>query len=321
MTSYLIFKSNPIIHPLKKDIYLGILLAVIATIIWSGNFIISRGVSHQIGPFSLAFFRWLTATAFIAPFTWKKFRHEKQVIITNWKYLFWVSLCGITIFNTCVYVAGHYTSAINMALIGTTSSPVFATILAVIFLKEKLGYFRIVGMLVCISGIILLISKGSFETLMAFQFSKGDLWVIAGAFAFAIYNILVRKKPASITALNFLFFIFGAGVVMLFPFFLYELITGPTILWTFSLLGIFFYLGAGTSVISFLCWNIAISKLGTGRTVLFGNLIPIFSALEAVWFLHEQITTIHLLSGLLVISGLLIANRISQVKIMDNPND
>ena len=296
-------------------------MAVIATIIWSGNFIISRGVSNQIGPISLAFFRWLTATIFIAPFAWKKHRQEKQVIATNWKYLFWVSLCGITIFNTCVYVAGHYTSAINMALIGTTSSPVFATILAFIFLKEKLGSFRIIGMLICISGIILLISKGSFEILTAFRFSKGDLWVLSGAFSFAIYNILVRKKPAAMNAVNFLFVIFGAGVVMLFPFFLYELITGPPIQWSFSLLGVFFYLGAGTSVISFLCWNIAIGKLGTGRTVLFGNLIPIFSALEAVWLLNEQITTIHLLSGLLVISGLLIANRMSTMKIIDNPSD
>ena len=309
------------IHHPKKDIYLGILLAVVATIIWSGNFIISRGVSNQIGPFSLAFFRWLMATLIIAPFAWKKFKLEKQQVKTNWKYLFWVSLCGITLFNTCVYVAGHYTSAINMALIGTTSSPIFATILAVIFLKEKPGSLRFLGMLICILGIFLLLSKGSVTTLATFQFSKGDLWVLSGAFAFAIYNILVRKKPALISSLNFLFVIFGAGVIMLFPFFLFEIITGPPIQWSISLLGVFFYLGAGTSVISFLCWNIALHKLGTGRTVLFGNLIPIFSTLEAVWLLNEKITNIHLVSGILVISGLIIANTISKVKMTDSPSD
>lgn len=292
----------------KKDIYLGIFLAILATIIWSGNFIVSRGVSKQIGPVSLAFYRWLTATMIIAPFAWKSFRQEKQIVIRNWKYLGWVALTGITIFNTCVYIAGHYTTAINLALIGTTSSPIFATILAVIFLKEKLSRFRIVGIITCIAGIILLLSKGSWQILASFHFSTGDLWVLTGAFAFAVYSILVKKKPQAISALNFLFVVFAFGTFMLFPFFLCELTWGATTQWSWPLFSVLLYLGAGTSVIAFLCWNMALHKLGAGRTVLFGNLIPIFSTLEAVWLLGEEITKIHIISGLLVIIGLLLAN-------------
>jgi drug/metabolite transporter (DMT)-like permease len=298
----------------KKNIYTGILLAVLATVIWSGNFIISRGVSKQIGPVSLAFYRWLAATVFIAPFAWKNFSSEKQIVKTNWKYLFWVSLTGITLFNTCVYVAGHFTTAINMALIGTTSSPIFATIMAVIFLRERLSPFRIAGMLLCIAGIILLISKGSWATLASFHFGTGDLWVLAGAMAFAVYSILVRKKPVAISSINFLFVIFAGGVVMLFPFFLAELYFRDATQWSISLLGVIVYLGAGTSVIAFLCWNISIQKLGAGRTVLFGNLIPVFSTLEAVWLLDEKITPIHVISGALVIIGLVLANTVLKSK-------
>ncbi len=294
-------------HP-KKDIYLGITLAIIATIIWSGNFIISRGVNQQIGPVSLAFYRWLTATVIIAPFAWKKFTAEKKKISANWKYLGWVALTGITLFNTFVYVAGHYTTAINMALIGTTSSPIFATIMAVVFLKEKMNMYRIIGMLICISGILLLISRGSLQVLASFHFSTGDLWVLAGAFAFAVYNILVRKKPGVLLPINFLFVVFAAGTLMLFPFFIVESILGSQTQWSISLISAILYLGAGTSVIAFLCWNIALHKLGAGRTVLFGNLIPIFSAIEAVLFLGERITNIHIISGGLVILGLMIAN-------------
>jgi drug/metabolite transporter (DMT)-like permease len=296
-------QTNP-----KKDIYLGISFAVLAVIIWSGNFIVSRGVSKQIGPVSLAFYRWLTATILIAPFAWQKCKAEKTIIRINWKYLGWVSLTGIALFNTFVYVAGHYTTAINLALIGTTSSPIFATILAVIFLKEILNRFRIIGMATCIGGVVLLISQGSWQILAGFHFSTGDLWMLAGAFAFAVYNILVRKKPQGISALNFLFVIFAFGTCMLFPFFVCELIWGAPVQWSWSLLGVILYLGAGTSVIAFLCWNLALQKLGTGRTVLFGNLIPIFSTLEAVWLLDEQITHIHIISGLLVITGLVLAN-------------
>ena len=125
------------VSQLRKDHILGICLAVLATMVWAGNFVISKGVNQLIGPISLAFFRWLLATLIITPIAWSSYKREKQYIKENIKYLFWVSLSGIALFNTCIYVSGHFTSAINMALIGTTSSPIFATIFAIVFLKEK----------------------------------------------------------------------------------------------------------------------------------------------------------------------------------------
>ena len=301
-------------HPAKKDYYTGISLAVLATIIWSGNFVISRAVNQQIPPVSLAFYRWALATILIAPLAYKKFTAQKQIVFQNWKYLFWVALSGITLFNTFVYVAGHYTSAINMALIGTTSSPIFATVMAIIFLKERLNIFRITGMLICIAGIILLLSQGSWEKLASFTFSTGDLWILAGALAFAIYNILVRKKPTGITPVNFLFVIFFFGTLLLLPAYIIELNLTPAVQWNGNIIGSVIYLGLDTSVISFLCWNAALQKMGTGTTVLFGNLIPIFSTLEAVWLLGEKITDIHIISGLLVIGGLVLANTMQRNK-------
>jgi drug/metabolite transporter (DMT)-like permease len=164
-------------------------------------------------------------------------------------------------------------------------------------------------MVICILGIVLLISKGSWEVLLSFKFSSGDAWILAGAFAFAVYNILVRKKPVTISALSFLLVIFVLGALMLFPFFILEqsIVKAPTN-WSPTLFGSILYLGIGTSVLAFWCWNLAISKLGAGRTVLFGNLIPIFSTLEAILILGETVTPIHFYSGILVISGLVIAN-------------
>jgi drug/metabolite transporter (DMT)-like permease len=287
----------------------GFLLAIIATLLWSGNFIIARKVSNAISPVSLAFFRWTCASLVLLPFAYKQVIAEWSPLKANWRILTWIALTGIALFNTFVYVAGHNTTAINMALIGTTSSPIFATAMAVIFLKERLGFYRIIGMIICILGIVLLISKGSWEVLFSFKFSSGDTWILAGAFAFAVYNILVRKKPVNISALSFLLIIFVLGSLMLFPFFIIEQLTVKTPTdWSPTLLGAILYLGIGTSVLAFWCWNLAISKLGAGRTVLFGNLIPIFSTLEAILILGETVTPMHFYSGILVISGLVIAN-------------
>src|SRR5450432_1722944 len=101
----------------KKNTYTGIAFAVIATIIWSGNFIIARGVYKQVPPVSLAFYRWSLASVIIFFLGYKKFIAEKTYVFKNRKYFFWAALMGITLFNTFIYVAGHTTSAINLALI------------------------------------------------------------------------------------------------------------------------------------------------------------------------------------------------------------
>ena len=292
----------------QRQVFIGISLAVLATFIWSGNFIVARGVIKDIPPVTLAFYRWLTATVIIAPFAWKFFAAELKVIKQKFLFFLLAAATGVSMFNTFVYIAGHYSSAINMAIIGTCSSPVMSVILARIFLKERIPPLRIAGILVCIAGILILLSKGNIQNLVSFKFTKGDWWILAAALTFAIYNTTVRKKPATIHPVNFLFVIFLLGTIILLPFYLFELnkeggfdINGFTIS---SIL----YLGLGASVICFLIWNKAIVALGSGRTALFGNLIPVFSSIEAVLLLNEKITSIHIISFILVVTGLVIAN-------------
>jgi drug/metabolite transporter (DMT)-like permease len=292
----------------KNNILIGVSLAVLATLIWSGNFIVARGVYKQIPPVSLAFYRWLTASVIISPFAYKYFKNEWPVVKKSWQYFFWISLTGIALFNTFVYIGGHYTSAINLALIGTTSSPIMSVILARIFLKESIGWLKIIGIAICIVGILFLLSKGNFQNLVYFKFTKGDAWVLLAALNFAIYNTLVRKKPAAVSRVNFLFVVFAFGTALLFPFYLGEISYSAPVQWNMDLLFVILYLGAGASVICFLIWNIAIHKLGSGPTALFGNLIPIFSSLEAVIILHEEFTDNHIISMVIVFIGLFIAN-------------
>lgn len=296
----------------QKNIYTGIWLAILATIIWSGNFIVAKAVHKEIPPISLNFYRWLVAALIIFPLVYKRFRAEWSIVRKSWNYLFWISLTGISLFNTFVYIGAHYTSAINLALIGTTSSPIMSIIFARIFLKEKIGWMKLAGLILCVTGVLFLLSKGDFHNLLHLKFSEGDLWVLLAAFCFAIYNTMVKKKPAAISPINFLFVIFSFGTLMVFPFFVWETNHSPAVEWNGSLVLSILYLGLGASVICFLIWNAAIDKLGAGRTALFGNLIPIFSSIEAAILLHEDFTWIHVVSMIIVFTGIILAN--SQLK-------
>lgn len=292
----------------KRNLYIGVSLAIVSVLIWSGNFVIARGISGIMPPFTTNFFRWATATLFLLPLALKKSMLEKEKVFQHSRYFLLLSFTCVLLFNSFVYIAGHHTTAINMALIGTTTSPVFTIVLAAIFLKEKVLPLRVLGLAFCIAGILVLLSRGSIETLLAFRFSQGDWWILAGSVFFAVYNLLVKQKPSSISPLTFLFVFCFTGTLMLLPFYLWEQAHTTAVAWTLQLAGIVLYLGFGASLVAYLCWNQAILLIGSSRTSLFGNLIPVFSTLEALLLLHEKIQPIHLVSGVLVITGLVIAN-------------
>lgn len=292
----------------KQNTLAGIGFATLASALWSVNFIIAKDVFDKIPPVSLAFYRWTTATLVILPFAVKHLGTDWKTIKRHLAFFFWAALTGVSLFNTLVYVGAHYTSAINLALIGTTTSPVFSIVLARIFLKEKIELPKIIGLCFCFVGIFYLLSKGSFHNLLHLKFAEGDLWVLAAAFSFSFYNILVRKRPAGVSSAGFLFTTFSIGTALLVPFFINEMLHAPAVQWSTSLVLDILYVGIGSSVISFLCWNLAIGHLGAGRASLFGNLIPVFSSIQAVFILNEKFTGDHIISTVLVFAGLIVAN-------------
>jgi drug/metabolite transporter (DMT)-like permease len=292
----------------KRKPIIGIAFAVVATLIWSGNFIVARGVIKDIPPVTLAFYRWLVATIIIIPLAWKTLVPQINIVRHHLPYFLAASATGISIFNTFVYIGAHYSEAINLALLGTTSSPIMSVVLARIFHGERITKWTMTGMLLCVLGILLLLSKGDLRNLQTFSFSKGDWWVLAAALSFAVYNTMIKKRPAQMESLSFLSIIFFIGTLLLFPFYLFEYSTEGGFNLSLSNMLFILYLGLGASVICFIFWNKAIAILGTGRAALFGNLIPVFSTIEAVLILGEKINWVHIVSFAIVISGLLLAN-------------
>ena len=120
----------------NRQIILGYFFALGATAIWSGNFIIARGLNESIPPISLAFWRWVVAVVVFLPFALKPLIVEWHILKENIFYLSITSLLGITIFNTLIYFAGYTTTAINLSLISITF-PVFIVILSRFFFVNQ----------------------------------------------------------------------------------------------------------------------------------------------------------------------------------------
>jgi hypothetical protein len=93
----------------------GYLFAIGATALWSGNFIIARGLNESIPPISLAFWRWVVAVIVFLPFALKPLIAQRDVLKEHISYLAITAFLGITTFNTLIYLAGHTTTALNLS--------------------------------------------------------------------------------------------------------------------------------------------------------------------------------------------------------------
>ncbi len=299
---------------MKKQNQLGALYAIISTVIWSGNFIVSRYAIHLSGPISLAFFRWTTATIFMFPFAYKKFMREQAIFKANAVYFFLMGLVGFAIYNTLIYTAGHYTTAINMALFGSTVHPIVAALLAAYIVHEKLHWKNITGIILGLIGTVYLLTKGDMANIIHFKIGTGDLWMIAAGFCFGTYNVFVRKKPSGISNKSFLLCLFAIGSILLFPAAIYEMKYVQPVIFNMHLLWIVLYIGIGNSTISYLIWNNAIQKIGAGKAALFGTLIPLLSSFEAVFFLNETFSSTQIVSGLIIVTGIIVNTWPSPVK-------
>ncbi|MEH6449045.1 MAG: DMT family transporter [Oleispira sp.] len=298
-------------------VLIGFACAIAATVLWSGNFIVARGLSDAIAPLSLAFWRWVVAILVLFPFAIKPLLAQKSWLKENLGYLSIVSLLGVTLFNSLIYYAGKTSSAINLSLIAITF-PVFILLLSRIFLAEAIGWNKLVGIVFVAAGILLLISKGEISVLTELTFFQGDVWMLMASLIFAIYSMLLKRKPAGISVPAFQLASFALGLAFLLPFYLLELYFGVGYRFAGSTVLSILYVGIFSSLLGFILWNKAIESIGAVNAGIVYYLLPVFSGILAILILDEVVTSLHLYSLFLVLLGILIAVVYSPKKVIQS---
>lgn len=291
----------------------GYLFAIGATALWSGNFLIARGLNDSIPPISLAFWRWVVAVIVFLPFAWKPLMADRAILKMHLPYLAVTALLGITFFNTLIYFAGQTTTVINLSLIAITF-PIFIVLLARFLFRELLTLNKLIGISLVVTGVIFLVTDGDMSKLLNISFAIGDIWMLCAAIVFAVYSILLKSKPArlSIGALQLSTFILG--LAFLFPFFIWEWMVSAPVVYDTKIVGSIFYVGVFASLAAFVLWNKAIAVVGPAKAAMIYYSLPLFSGFLAYLFLGEEIRSLHMVCLGLIISGIFISNR-------DNPQN
>ena len=279
-------------------------LPVIAVMIWSLNIVVTRYAADLISPVSISFYRWLIAFLILTPFMLGKVWEQRQLIMQHWLQLAVLSAFGMVLYQGLAYTAAHYTTATNMGLINAFI-PVFTILVSFFILKDTPNRFAIMGSILSFCGLIYVMAQGNLSALWQSGAHWGDLLMVVAVFFYAFYGVFLKKWQLKIPLLISLYIQIAFALIYHLPFIAW---LGLDSLNTANL-GSVLYAGIFPSLIAPFVWMLAVQQIGPNRTSIFMNLMPVFTAIIASLWLAESWTIYHTLGGVLILIGVVMAQK------------
>lgn len=275
------------------------LCLVLATLFWSGNYVVGEAAVASMTPLELTFWRWALAAVpllLLAQFIEKP---DWRAVLRRWPALLVLSALGMSGYTLLLYGALGYTSAMNASLI-TAANPALIVVMAVVLLGERTTRLGWLGICLGLLGVLLVLTRGELQRLLSFTMNTGELLMIGAIIVWGFYTIIARrlKLPAiAATAVQVVM-----ATVSLAPFALalnVQFPDTPAEGWSLAYIAVFPSLGA------YLLWNLALKSTPPGTAGNYLNLMVVFTAAITV-ALGTPLTLVQVIGGLMVIAGVLL---------------
>ena len=280
------------------------ILLIMATLMWAGHANVLKVSISEISPMLLMGFRWIGCFIILIFFLWSDAMRQLPAVK---KRLPWVGIMGgvgMAGFTVCLIIAAHSTSAINLG-IAQSFIPALVMILGLLILGTKISKVQTTGLALSMFGALILVSKGSLESMVSLTFNIGDLIMFVGCFCYAGYTLGLSNRIEMPPTVMFLFFSFFASLSLVFCVII-EFLTGNLIWPGMRGITIIIYCIVFPSILAQTFFMRGVELIGANRAGLYVNLVPVFTALIAIIFLAEHLFLFHIISLLLVLSGIFI---------------
>jgi drug/metabolite transporter (DMT)-like permease len=299
------------VPPFLRSQAAAFLLLPTAALCWAGNHVFARAAGGHVPPASMAVLRWIIVALVVLPFAlphlradWPRLRRKPGLML-----LF--AITGGGAFGTLQYVALHFTTALNMGVVGSVA-PAFIVAASWLLFRERLAPLQLVGVLVSLAGVLAIVSRLDLARLASLSFNGGDLIIIANMALWAVYAACLRVRPG-VHAATFLLSMAVLSALGNLPFAIGEHAFGYRLQATALTAATVLYATFVTTILAYVAWNRGVDIIGAPRASAFLHTIPLFSALLATTFLGETIEPFHVLGFSLILGGVTLVARPSRV--------
>ncbi|KAA8996970.1 DMT family transporter [Affinibrenneria salicis] len=280
------------------------LFPLFAVLIWSINIVVNKLSTALIEPAAIAFYRWLLAFLLLTPFMLPGVVRHLAVIRRHALKLLALGLLGIVLYQCLAYYAAQTISALMMGILGSLL-PMLTMLISIPLLRVKPGRGLLFGGLLSLCGIVWLISGGHPQDILRQGIGRGEAMIFVGACAYALYGVLLKRWAIPLPGWLSLYCQIAFGLLLLLPIFLHA----DSVRLTAQNIPLVAFAGIMASLIAPFLWIQGVMRLDASTASIFMNLTPVFTALIAIIFLHEQLHLYHLVGGVVTLLGVILAQR------------
>lgn len=291
--------------------YIGL---VLTPLFWAGNAVLARATVDSIPPLSMSFWRWVIALAILLPIGLPGMWRHRQVIRDRFGSMLALATFSVAAFNSLLYYAAITTTATNIALINATI-PIFVALLAWVLLGDRTRPIQALGIALAIIGILTVVARGDISVLTGLEAQPGDLIMVAAVFSWGLFSVLLRRQAVPLPALTFLTTQILMGTLVILPFYLVDVLmfSGGFELTQGTAMPLL-YFAVFPGILAYAFWNHGVHQIGPARAAIFMYLTPVFASMLAGIFLGESLGVFHVIGGLLILAGLILATRTGRRK-------
>jgi drug/metabolite transporter (DMT)-like permease len=277
--------------------------------LWGGTFIAGRIAAPELPHFTISALRFWVAFAILAPLLLVVEKRIPRLSARDLGFTALLALFGLVIYNLLFLGALELIPAGRTALVVALNPILTAMTMAIVF-GERLQQHRWLGILLALSGVWIVLSKGD-PSLLLQRVGRGEWLMLGGACCWAIYTVVGRyalngEAAASPLALTTVTTLWGALM----------LTAGMPFEWdgwqvhdiSFAAWASIVYLGAGGTALAFVWYAEGLQQLGAARTAVFNNLVPVFGVLFGTLLLGEPLLISMLIGGAVAIAGVTLTN-------------
>jgi drug/metabolite transporter (DMT)-like permease len=219
--------------------------------------------------------------------------------------LFLMGFLGFTVYHVGLN-AGEVVVPAGAASFIIASVPVFSTLLAVIFLQERLTTLGWIGAAISFLGVAVI----SLGTGAGLKFQPAALLIVLAALGESIYFVLQKPLLSRYSGLQLTTYTIWTGTVFMMVY-LPGMISQLGRASAASTLAVV-YLGIFPAAIGYVLWSIALSRADVSRLTSTLNLSPILSLIIALLVLGEVPAVLALIGGLITVAGVILLNTLGK---------
>jgi drug/metabolite transporter (DMT)-like permease len=267
-------------------------------------YVVSKLILDIIPPFTLLSMRLILGLAVL----WLAIKIKGDELLSRAQTInaLGVGLVGFGISLGLQFAGTRLSTASNGALV-TSAVPAFVLPFAAWLLDERITRQRVIALAVSLLGVLAVIDpRGARLTPDLFW---GNILLVGAALTWALYSVLVRRTSRDLPLLPATMIFFLGGLLLTIPISIIELQRIPMGEITAAVVSGVLYLGIISTAIAMYLWNKAFSMLEAGVASLTIFAQPVVGALLGALFLHETLSVLFLIGGILIGLGIWLSVR------------